>query len=342
MLKDASVAETEKPKVLLVQQDKETAAQIIQWLSPIADVQYLYEDDGTLETTLAQPRDLVITDFSTPTMNDLDIAKRVKTYDRRIPVLIITQHQKINFILKALEDRVDNLIFKPLDHDEFMLRAERLINKGHSNRSRVKNVILTISAHPDDAEIGCGGALAQHQERGDEIHMLALSQGEVGGDPAARKLEAKHAASVFSAKFYISQLEDTNIPDGVGTIKVIEDLVNLINPTHVYTHTEHDTHKDHRSVHFATLSACRKVKNIYCYQSPSTTTKFNPTLFIGITEEQLAKKLKAIAYFETQCGIRPYLEPDMIRATARYWSRFNNYQLAEPMEIIRERSLKGR
>ena len=53
----------------------------------------------------------------------------------------------------------------------------------------------------------------------------------------------------------------------------------------------------------------------------------------------LAKKLAAIACFESQAKIRPYLQPEIIKATAHYWSRFNNYQLAEPMEIVRERLL---
>lgn len=329
-----------KAKVLLLQQDKETAAHIIGWLSPVATVQHIFEENQIINAVLAEPWDLVITDFSTETINDLEISKRIKSFDRRIPVIIITQHQKIDFILKALEERVDNLLFKPLDHAEFMQTAERLISRGRDNRSRVKNVILTISAHPDDAEIGCGGTLAQHQDKGDEIHMLTLSYGEIGGDPITRRLEAKRAANVFGANFYITRLKDTDIPDGAETIEIIEEIVSTINPTHVYTHTEHDTHKDHRSVHFATLSACRKVKNIYCYQSPSATTKFNPTLFIGLTEAFLEKKLQAISCFESQCGIRPYLEADMIRATARYWSRFNNYQLAEPMEIMRERLLQ--
>ena len=56
-----------------------------------------------------------------------------------------------------------------------------------------------------------------------------------------------------------------------------------------------------------------------------------------IPEYALIKKIEAIACFKSQVSIRPYLSEEMILATARYWGRYNNYQAAEPLEIIRQR-----
>lgn len=50
----------------------------------------------------------------------------------------------------------------------------------------------------------------------------------------------------------------------------------------------------------------------------------------------MEKKLGALAIFESQHNSKPYLQPDLICATARYWGRFSNYGLVEPMEVIRE------
>ena len=46
-------------------------------------------------------------------------------------------------------------------------------------------------------------------------------------------------------------------------------------------------------------------------------------------------KLQMLAAFESQAH-RDYMEPDLVRATARYWSRFGGgQQYAEPLEMVR-------
>lgn len=39
--------------------------------------------------------------------------------------------------------------------------------------------------------------------------------------------------------------------------------------------------------------------------------------------------------------IRAYLEPDLISATARYWSRYCGARYAEPFEVVRESAVAG-
>ena len=41
--------------------------------------------------------------------------------------------------------------------------------------------VLAVGAHPADVELGCGGALLAHRDRGDEIHLLVLAG--PGGSP---------------------------------------------------------------------------------------------------------------------------------------------------------------
>ena len=47
-------------------------------------------------------------------------------------------------------------------------------------------------------------------------------------------------------------------------------------------------------------------------------------------------KLALLECFASQTGIRDYLEPDFVLATARYWSRFGGGRNCEPLEIIRD------
>ncbi len=54
-------------------------------------------------------------------------------------------------------------------------------------------------AHPDDIELGCGGALAKHVAAGDQVAMLVVTRGEVGppGDTAQRVHEQHRAVQVL-------------------------------------------------------------------------------------------------------------------------------------------------
>jgi LmbE family N-acetylglucosaminyl deacetylase len=164
-----------------------------------------------------------------------------------------------------------------------------------------------------------------------------LSLGSSGGEPETRKKEAQKAAQLQEAQLFLGDLIDTKISSSIETIQCIETVVNQINPTHVYTHSYNDSHQDHRSVFQASVTACRDIPNLFSYLSPSGTVDFRPNIFISI-DDFMEDKLNCIAAFSSQKDIRPYLESDMIRATARYWGRFGNYNLVEPLEIIKEQA----
>ena len=61
--------------------------------------------------------------------------------------------------------------------------------------------VLAIGAHPDDIELGCGGALLAHVAAGDDVTMLVITGGENGpGDGArgaGRRAEQERAAQLL-------------------------------------------------------------------------------------------------------------------------------------------------
>jgi hypothetical protein len=81
------------------------------------------------------------------------------------------------------------------------------------------------------------------------------------------------------------------------------------------------------------LVAGRTVPNVYCYQTPSTTTSFLPSCFVDI-DAHVERKIELLGAFHSQAG-RPYLAPDMVRSSARYWGRFSNYHHVEALEVVR-------
>ena len=57
--------------------------------------------------------------------------------------------------------------------------------------------VLVLSAHPDDAELGAGGAIKNLTNEGHRVVMVDCTRGEMGtrGTPELRKQEADAAAA---------------------------------------------------------------------------------------------------------------------------------------------------
>ena len=160
--------------------------------------------------------------------------------------------------------------------------------------------ILAIGAHPDDVELGCGGALALFKKKGHDVSVLVLTRGEASGDPALRENECKLAAAMIGAdQLVFGDLADTRITDGIDTIKVIENAMDAVGPDFVFTHSAKDSHQDHRNAHLASMSAARQVSRVLLYESPAALKDFYPQAFIDISPT-MNQKMKAVAAFNSQ------------------------------------------
>lgn len=160
--------------------------------------------------------------------------------------------------------------------------------------------VLAIGAHPDDAELGCGGSLKLFKERGHEVYILVLTKGEASGNPEIRMNECKLAGKTLCVdKIFFGKLKDTQISAGIETISEIEAIIELINPDIVFSHGYKDQHQDHRNTNRATMSAARNTDKILLYESPAAQRDFCPQVFIDVTSTFDAK-LKALDSFGTQ------------------------------------------
>jgi LmbE family N-acetylglucosaminyl deacetylase len=265
------------------------------------------------------------------------LLKHVKDQYRWTATLVATFNQDPEFLRQAIKCRIDGLIFRRPDAAaEFVEQVGLLARAANATRLREQKRVLAIGAHPDDVEIGCGGALSKHHAHYDVLHILTLSRGAAGGDVNIRTVEAHNAAGQLNARLVMANLRDTYITDGAETISIIETAIRELRPTHVYTHSLEDTHQDHRAVHAASLVAARDVPNVYGYQAPSATTEFKPHRFVDITH-YIDKKIDLIGTYKSQLDRMESIQPDVILSTARYWGRFAGYVLAEPLSIVRQR-----
>ena len=249
-------------------------------------------------------------------------------------VLLVSEIKDADMMYEALKGGFSNLIIGNTTTEtigkSILKKLKSIINETKTNK------ILAIGAHPDDVEIGCGGTLKKHSQKGDEVMILTLTKGARGGNKQEREQESNLAANSLNAKLIMYDLDDTNLSNGGDTITSIESTIKSFSPNIIYTHSLNDTHQDHRATHYATLVAARQIKHIYAYLAPSGTIDFHPRYFEHI-EDFISDKMDAINCFTSQTIVsgRPYLKSSMIESTAEYWGRFSNYGLVEPFEVIR-------
>jgi|GEM_PF-118380 len=332
----ATVAE-QPLSILLVDSDETSflkARHVLKGL-PITSLKSATEAKVASALVAAEHFDLVVVDPVVP--GGFDLLKEIKDKYRWVATLVATANQTPSFMRQAVKCRIDGLLFRPMTAEEFVEQVLLLARAVNARRLRQQKRVLAIGAHPDDVEIGCGGALARHRAKGDMLNILTLSRGAAGGDINVRMAEAYRAAELLGAKLQLANLRDTHISEGTKTIEIIEATVREVRPTHVYTHCSEDTHQDHRAVHAASLVATRSVPNVYCYQSPSSTVEFSPQRFVDITHF-IEQKIKAIDAYHSQVERMESIQNDLIVATARYWGRFAGHVLAEPLKVIRERT----
>jgi LmbE family N-acetylglucosaminyl deacetylase len=136
-----------------------------------------------------------------------------------------------------------------------------------------RHVALTLLAHPDDAEIFCGGTLARLADAGWEIHIATVAGGDCGSMTlsreqiaAVRRGEAAAAAGIIGATYHSLDEPDVNVVFDKSTNRKVTDLFRDIAPSLVLTHPRHDYMLDHEQVHLLARSAA------FSYPIPNAST----------------------------------------------------------------------
>ncbi len=324
-----------KIKILLIEDDIQHATLILRWLGSKPEYFMTHAADGRdgANAALHGDWDLIISDIDLPYMNGLDLSLQSKMCNPLIPFILITAHEEINYPLQAIQNKVDDFLIKPFEKNILLEKVENILACSSKERRFNQKRVLAIGAHPDDVEIGCGGSLLRHVGRNDKICLLITSNGEQGGEAEKRVQEIYNVGKILNAQIVIGDLPDTKISEGPETISLIKNVIDDFNPNVIYTHSINEAHQDHRNVHRASMVASRGVPTVYCYQSPSTTIQFQPSLFVDISNH-ISGKIHMISMYETQAQ-RAYLQENIIRSTARYWGRFSNFKDIEPLEVMR-------
>jgi len=116
--------------------------------------------------------------------------------------------------------------------------------------------VLTVLAHPDDAEILCGGVLLKLADRGFDIHIATMTPGDCGSAELGperiaeiRRREGAAAAEKVGGTYHCLESRDLFVCFDETHIRRTIDLMRKVNPAIVITHPRHDYMLDHEQTH---------------------------------------------------------------------------------------------
>ena len=215
--------------------------------------------------------------------------------------------------------------------------------------------ILFVIAHPDDEAYGPAGTIAELAKEHDvTVHCLCN-----GARPGWEHVsDARVEAFIRSCELLGANCKIGNSPDLslelLPTVRAIEEVIQSIQPTVVYTQNISDINQDHRIVGEACLIACRPkpdsvVDELYFFEVPSSTDwtfyqvqpKFEPSVYNDITN-QIELKQRVLGLYVTET----YEFPDARSIEAMTTlAKYRGYQVgvhyAEAFRLVFSRNRKS-
>ena len=175
--------------------------------------------------------------------------------------------------------------------------------------------LLAIMAHPDDAELLCGGALSKAAAHGERVGVLDLTRGEAAtsGSVEIREQEAARSAEVMGlAVRKNAGLRDAGLMNDDASRGLVVGLIRELRPRVIVTHCREGRHPDHRVAaqlaydasflsalknYDAPGDAHRPEKVVHCLLFREDAPP--PSFVIDITDH-FETKMAAVACFESQ------------------------------------------
>ncbi len=221
--------------------------------------------------------------------------------------------------------------------------------------------VLAVYAHPDDAEVSCGGALASFAARGARVHVAVVARGDKGSSDrvddvaalvAARRAETEAAGAVLGVAehHWLDRDDGEVVNDDALRADLIRlgravrpDLVIAPDPTAVFYGTAYVNHPDHRAVGWAVLDALSHAAPNPNYHPGDDAWLTSTMLLSGALEPDawidiaatIEAKAAALACHTSQLGEAGEYLRRVVRQRAEDEGRAAGVQLAEGFRLLR-------
>jgi LmbE family N-acetylglucosaminyl deacetylase len=183
--------------------------------------------------------------------------------------------------------------------------------------------ILAIGAHFDDVELGCGGALAHHVNKGDNVYVYVatLSGFSNQNDQTVRTnevalREGRNAMAILGINELLYGNFKTLEVEFVDALNI--DILKIVQEKkidQVYSHWTGDVHHDHQAVAKASLHSCRHVPRMLMYRSNwyHSAVDFRGNFYVDISRHWDTKERSILSH-----------ESEISRVGAKWIKFFHN------------------
>ncbi|MCA9132821.1 MAG: bacillithiol biosynthesis deacetylase BshB1 [Planctomycetales bacterium] len=212
--------------------------------------------------------------------------------------------------------------------------------------------MLVIAPHPDDAELGMGGAIAKMIDLGWRVGILDLTDGEPTpfGDPATRSAETRAASTALGVRWRENLgLRNRFLESTLEARGALANVFRRVRPKWLFAPYWEDAHPDHLAA-TALVEAARfwsklskselsgepyhpqRVFHYYCVHLKHAA---QPAFVLDISD-QWERKAASIACYASQFTVgREDVTPSIherIRDEAAYWGKLIGCRYGEPFQ----------
>lgn len=138
-------------KILLVEDDTHVAETIKSWLKSQQNVvEHVADGNDALELIKYSSYEVIILDWELPGVSGLEICRRLRAEQNRIPILMLTGRDSEEAKLLGLELGVDDYLTKPFSLKELSARLRAIVRRAAgqaSNILKVNDITLDTESH---------------------------------------------------------------------------------------------------------------------------------------------------------------------------------------------------
>ncbi len=203
--------------------------------------------------------DLILTDVNMPELNGIEMIKKIREFDRKIPVIFATAHSDNEFLAEAIKLRVQEYIIKPIDvryllsllseiannlYHEILLKQQQeelskykeIIDSNsiviktdtHLNITYVNELFCQISGFDSDELIGKELKYLKYHDMTSDIYTNLYAK-VLDNKPWQGKLKnLKKDGGSYTTDAYVMPMLDDN-GDMIGAISIQKDVTEEIN-----------------------------------------------------------------------------------------------------------------
>lgn len=196
--------------------------------------------------------------------------------------------------------------------------------------------VCFIGAHPDDIELGCGALIARIAGKTD-IRCVTFSNNQK--NPLLKNLIDEHYASMQTLgvpRERVDLLDFETRRFQEHRQEILEAMIGIMradDPDIVFVHTKSDVHQDHGVLTQEALRAFRG-RTVLGFDVIRSSYGFFPDFLVGVEEQDVQKKLDALAQYKTYAG-KYYFSPEVTRATLIRNGAICERSYAEGFDILR-------